>query len=88
MLGDEWRVEWSSVHGSMQEAALDEWRVRAQLALTLPSQTTMDFELTTAIPVLERTPAALEALLVGLPDAWTAVNEGWAAGRFTRSSRT
>ena len=36
----------------------------------------MDFELTTAIPVLERTPAALEALLVGLPDAWTAVNEG------------
>ena len=36
----------------------------------------MDFELTTAIPVLERTPATLEALLVGLPADWTEVNEG------------
>lgn len=38
--------------------------------------TIMDFELTTAIPVLERTPATLEALLVGLPGGWTDVNEG------------
>ena len=37
---------------------------------------TMDFELTTAIPVLERTPATLEALLIGLPAGWTDVNEG------------
>ena len=36
----------------------------------------MNFELTTAIPVLERTPATLEALLVGLPADWTEVNEG------------
>lgn len=41
----------------------------------------MDFELTTAIPVLERTPATLEALLVGLPACWTEVNEG--AGSWT-----
>jgi len=37
---------------------------------------TMDFDLTTAVPVLERTPASLEALLVGLPGSWTDVNEG------------
>lgn len=36
----------------------------------------MDFELTKAIPVLERTPATLEALLVGLPADWTGANEG------------
>jgi uncharacterized damage-inducible protein DinB len=36
----------------------------------------MDFDLSTAIPVLERTPASLEGLLVGLPDTWTSVNEG------------
>ena len=36
----------------------------------------MDFDLTMAIPLLERTPATLEALLVGLPDGWTDVNEG------------
>lgn len=36
----------------------------------------MNFELTTAIPILERTPATLEALLVGLPADWTEVNEG------------
>src|SRR5689334_19504784 len=40
------------------------------------SQTIMDFDLTTAVPVLERTPAALEALLDGLPAGWTDVNEG------------
>lgn len=36
----------------------------------------MDFELTTAIAVLERTPRALRAMLEGLPDVWTAVTEG------------
>ena len=36
----------------------------------------MEFELTTAIPLLERTPATLEALLVGLPRGWTEANEG------------
>ena len=36
----------------------------------------MDFDLATAIPVLERTPATLEALIVGLPAEWTNVNEG------------
>jgi hypothetical protein len=34
------------------------------------------FELTEGIAVLERTPAAFRSLLAGLPDAWTAVNEG------------
>lgn len=37
---------------------------------------TMEFDFATAIPLLERTPAALEALVVGLPSAWTEVNEG------------
>lgn len=36
----------------------------------------MDFDLATAIPVLERTPAALRALLHGLPDEWTAATDG------------
>lgn len=36
----------------------------------------MNFELITAISVLERTPTALEGLLIGLPPAWTQVNEG------------
>jgi hypothetical protein len=36
----------------------------------------MDFELTTAIPLLEGTPATLDALLGGLPVGWTEVNEG------------
>jgi DinB family protein len=36
----------------------------------------MDFDLKTAIPLLERTPAAVEGLLIGLPDTWTKVNEG------------
>jgi hypothetical protein len=36
----------------------------------------MDFDLKTAVPLLERTPAALEGLLIGLPDSWTEVNEG------------
>jgi hypothetical protein len=34
------------------------------------------FDLANAIEVLERTPAALRALLAGLPDAWTTPNEG------------
>lgn len=36
----------------------------------------MDFELTHALAVLERTPAAFRALLGGLPEAWTTPNEG------------
>jgi hypothetical protein len=36
----------------------------------------MQFELEKAIAVLERTPAALRALLDGLPAEWTASNEG------------
>jgi hypothetical protein len=36
----------------------------------------MNFQLHEAITVLERTPAALRALLGGLPDAWTMSNEG------------
>jgi hypothetical protein len=36
----------------------------------------MDFRLPDALAVLERTPAALGALLAGLPDAWTTPNEG------------
>jgi len=34
------------------------------------------FDLANAIEVLERTPATFRALLAGLPDAWTAPNEG------------
>lgn len=34
------------------------------------------FDLAHAIPVLERTPAVLRALLAGLPGAWTTPNEG------------
>ena len=36
----------------------------------------MDFDLNTALPVLERTPHALRALLAGLPPARTAATEG------------
>jgi hypothetical protein len=36
----------------------------------------MDFDLNHALAVLERTPAAFQALLGGLPEAWTAPNEG------------
>jgi len=36
----------------------------------------MDFDLATARPVLERTPATFAALLEGVPDAWTKGNEG------------
>ena len=36
----------------------------------------MQFHLTHAFDVLERTPATFHALLGGLPDAWTAQNEG------------
>ena len=42
----------------------------------------MTFDLGNGIAVLERTPRVLEALLSGLPDAWTAANEGadtWSA---------
>lgn len=36
----------------------------------------MEFDLKSAVPILERTPAALQALLAGLPREWTEVNEG------------
>ena len=36
----------------------------------------MDFQLPRALEILARTPAAFRALLGGLPDAWTAPNEG------------
>ena len=36
----------------------------------------MDFDLSTGISVLERTPHALRALLAGLPPAWTDATEG------------
>jgi hypothetical protein len=36
----------------------------------------MDFDLTTSIAILERTPHAFRALLGGLPDVWTKPNEG------------
>lgn len=36
----------------------------------------MNFELPRAVEILERTPAALRALLADLPDEWTAANEG------------
>lgn len=36
----------------------------------------MNFDLHNGIAVLERTPEVLEALLSGLPEAWTAGNEG------------
>ena len=36
----------------------------------------MQFQLTHAFEVLERTPATFGALLGGLPDAWTSPNEG------------
>lgn len=36
----------------------------------------MTFELAEAVSVLERTPAVLRAMLLDLPEAWTAANEG------------
>ena len=36
----------------------------------------MDFDLVNSIAVLERTPRVVEALLSGIPDAWTTGNEG------------
>ncbi|HYG65038.1 MAG TPA: DinB family protein [Thermoanaerobaculia bacterium] len=36
----------------------------------------MDFDLTSSIAVLERTPHTLRAMLAGLPAAWTDANEG------------
>jgi hypothetical protein len=41
------------------------------------SETTqVHFDLSHAVALLERTPAAFRALLAGLPDAWTTPNEG------------
>src|SRR5215471_18766394 len=36
----------------------------------------MDFDLVSAVPMLERTPAVLRTLLAELPDQWTHVDEG------------
>jgi hypothetical protein len=36
----------------------------------------MEFDLETAVPLLERTPVVLEGLLDGLPTDWTTENEG------------
>ena len=36
----------------------------------------MEHELENTIALLERTPAALDALLRGLPEVWTETNEG------------
>jgi len=36
----------------------------------------MEYDLATAVPLLERTPGALSALLDGLPHGWTRNNEG------------
>src|SRR5215213_3129162 len=36
----------------------------------------MELDLNLALAVLERTPATFRALLAGLPEAWTAPNEG------------
>lgn len=36
----------------------------------------MEYDLATAVPLLERTPGALSALLDGLPHPWTRNNEG------------
>jgi hypothetical protein len=36
----------------------------------------MEFQLAHALAILERTPATFRALLGGLPEAWTAPNEG------------
>lgn len=55
---------------------MDGLRVRAQYASEPNIATTMEYELTTATALLERTPATLEALLAGLPSGWTEVNEG------------
>jgi hypothetical protein len=38
--------------------------------------TPTNFDLGASMAVLERTPAVLRALLVGLPDRWTTINEG------------
>ena len=44
--------------------------------MTSQPSAAMDFDPTTGIAVLERTPPTLRALLDGLPAAWTAANEG------------
>ena len=36
----------------------------------------MNFDLAASIPILERTPATLRALLAGLPDPWITATEG------------
>jgi hypothetical protein len=46
------------------------------LEISPPTAVTTDFALPEAIAVLERTPAALRALLAGLPDSWTTCHEG------------
>ena len=40
------------------------------------TNTVMSFDLKDSLAILERTPRAFSALLGGLPDAWTAIDEG------------
>jgi hypothetical protein len=42
----------------------------------MPDNTRRAFSLEEAIPILERTPRTLDAMLRGLPDAWLLCNEG------------
>ena len=42
----------------------------------MPETTQRAFSLEEAIPILERTPRTLDAMLRGLPDAWLRCNEG------------
>jgi hypothetical protein len=39
-------------------------------------ETAMDYQFDTAVPVLERTPGVMSALLGGLPDVWLEAREG------------
>lgn len=55
----------------------------------------LDYTPDLALPILERTPAALRALLAGLPDAWTRATDGpgtWSAfdvvGHLVEGERT
>jgi DinB family protein len=42
----------------------------------MPDRTRRAFSLEEAIPILERTPRAIDAMLRGLPDDWVCCNEG------------
>jgi len=54
--------------------------------ISLPMPTLTEFSLADTIAVLTRTPAALDALLRGLPDIWVHRNEGLNQGAATWSA--